>query len=216
MSVRATLTPIVYPESDGRPMAESDLHIDTLASARERLKARYAHRSDVYAGGNLLFYYVEGRPRYSLSPDGFVVFGVPAGDRRVYKSWVEGKLPDVVFEFTSSTTQREDLEHKFDIYQDVWKVKEYFLFDPTQDYLTPPLVGYRRVKGKLEAIKPTGGALLSKVLGLRLSADGQRLVMHDAATGEELLTAAERVVHTEAELARLKAELAALRKKAGN
>ena len=33
MAIRATLKPIVYPDSDGRPMAESDLHIDTLASA---------------------------------------------------------------------------------------------------------------------------------------------------------------------------------------
>ncbi len=167
----------------------------------------------MYAGGNLLIYYVEGRPRVSLSPDGFVVFGVPAGDRRVYKSWDEGKLPDVVFEFTSRTTEREDIEDKFAIYQDVWKVKEYFLFDPTTDYLDPPLVGYRRVKGKLAALGPPGGPLVSKVLGLHLSADGARMRMHDAATGEELLTAAERSERAEAEVARLKAELAALRKK---
>ena len=184
MGVRVSLTPIVYPTTDGRPMAESDLHIDTLASVRERLKARYAHRPDVYAGGNLLFYYVEGRPRVSLSPDGFVVFGVPAGDRPLFKSWEEGKLPDVVFEFTSRTTQREDMEDKFAIYQDVWKVREYFLFDPTRDYLDPPLVGYRRAKGKFAAVRSVKGALTSRALGLTLRADGPRLVMHDSATGD--------------------------------
>jgi hypothetical protein len=49
---------------------------------------------------------------------------------------------------------------------------------------------------------------------MTLIRDGTRLVLRDAATGEEVLTATEkRAGAAEAEVARLKAELAALRKR---
>ena len=172
-----------------------------------RLKARYAGRDDVYVTGNLLVYYVVGNPWVSLAPDCFVVFGIPAKDRGVYKTWEEGKFPEVVFEITSKTTEREDVLTKLRTYQDVWKVKELFMFDPTEEYLEPPLVGYRLSRGELKLLKPTAGRLTSTRLGLTLERDGTRLVLRDAATEELVLTPAE------AEVARLKAELDALRKR---
>jgi hypothetical protein len=149
------------------------------------------------------------------------VFGVPNRRRRSYKTWVEGRFPDVVFEFTSASTQEQDLGDKFDIYQDVWRVKEYFLFDPLDEYLDPPLLGYRMSRGELRPIRPAKGAVSSKVLGVTLSRDGTRLVLRDTATGAELLTPEEQRVaveraareQAEAEGARLKAEIAALRRK---
>jgi Uma2 family endonuclease len=230
-----TLPPdVTYPSSDGKPVAESDIHIDLVLSVRDRLKARYADRPDVYAAGNLLVYYKKGDPKTSLAPDGFVVFGVPNRDRKSYRMWAEGKGPDVVFEFTSESTRYEDLDQKFGIYQDVWKVPEYFLFDPLGEYLDPPLCGYRLSRGRYVPIRPARGALTSKVLGVSLIGDGRRLILRDVATGAELLTrdeqraaaeahraaaeaqravAAEaaRAASAEAEVARLRAELAALR-----
>ena len=126
-------------------MAESDLHIDILADIRERLKAWAAVRDDVYAAGNMLVYYVEGEPRKSLAPDCFVVFGVENHPRLSFKTWKEKAFPSVVFEFTSKSTQAEDLKKKFEIYRDIWKVEEYFLFDPQAEYLEPNLQGFRLV-----------------------------------------------------------------------
>jgi Uma2 family endonuclease len=214
MATDIRIDPVVYPDSDGKPMAESDVHIDLVIDLRSRLKARYAGDPNVYVAGNLLVYYVEGEPRVSLAPDGFVVFGVPNRRRRSYKTWVEGRFPDVVFEFTSASTQEQDLGDKFDIYQDVWRVKEYFLFDPLDEYLDPPLLGYRMSRGELRPIRPGKGVVSSKVLGVTLGRDGTRLVLRDTATGAELLTPEEqRAAAAEAEVARLKAEIAALRRK---
>ena len=139
MTIIMPVAEIDYPQSDGKPMAESDLHRKIMTEVIDRLIARYAARGDVYVTGNLMVYYVEGKPRKSLSPDCMVVFGVPSGDRLIYKTWEEGKFPSVVFEITSKTTKREDISTNFGIYQDFWKVKELFMFDPTEDYLEPSL-----------------------------------------------------------------------------
>jgi Uma2 family endonuclease len=229
-----------YPTSDGKPMAETDWHYQLLVDVRERLTARYADRPDVYVSGNLMVYYEPGNRRRFLSPDGFVVFGVPNRDRPYYLTWEEGRFPDVVFEFTSSSTRKEDRGKKFRAYQDIWKVTEYFLFDPLDEYLKPRLQGYRMADGVLVRLEPADGVLTSAALGLTLAGAGRRLLLRDAATGAELLTASEqraaaesqraaaesqraaaesqraaaeaaRADAAEAEVARLRAELAALR-----
>lgn len=197
---------IEYPESDGKPMAETDVHRDVMTDLIYRLKSRYSERADVYVSGNLLVYYQEGNPKKVLAPDCFVAFGVPPGDRRVYKTWEEGRFPDVVFEITSKKTKREDQVTKFGVYESTWKVKELFLFDPTEDYLKPSLMGFRMSHGKLKPIKPSGGRVASQNLGITLERNGTRLRLSDSTTGEEVLTAAE------AEAARLRKELDQLRK----
>ena len=45
-------TPIVYPESDGKPMAETDVHIDTLIALREALHDHFRDMPQVYVAGN--------------------------------------------------------------------------------------------------------------------------------------------------------------------
>ena len=98
-------TGVYYPESDGKPMAESDLHRDEMVRAIQTLQDAYAGRPDVYVSGNLLLYYEEGNPRASVAPDVMVVFGVPKLPlRRVYKLWEEGAAPSVVIEITSPST----------------------------------------------------------------------------------------------------------------
>jgi hypothetical protein len=68
------------------------------------------------------------------------------------------------------------------------RVSEYFLFDPTEDYLDPPLQGFRLVGGDYIPIEPIAGRLPSQVLGLHLERDGTRLRLFDPATGRRLLT----------------------------
>ena len=75
-----------------------------------------------------------------------MVFGVEKKLRDNFKVWKEGgKTPTIVFEFTSKKTMREDRDVKRPLYEQVLKVPEYVLFDPTGDYLKPRLQGFRLV-----------------------------------------------------------------------
>ncbi len=80
---------IYYPESDGKPMAETDVHRDQMNYLIETLKVHFQSRSDVYVSGNIMFYYEEGNPRKVFSPDVMVSFGVSGELRRTYKLWEE-------------------------------------------------------------------------------------------------------------------------------
>jgi hypothetical protein len=93
----------------------------------------------------------------------------------------------VVIEITSKTTKREDKKTKWELYRDVLKVPEYFQFDPTQDYLKPPLQGFRLVADEYRPIEPVAGRLPSQILGLHLERDGTELRLYDPATGSRLL-----------------------------
>jgi Uma2 family endonuclease len=201
-----------YPTSDGRPVAETDWHRELMFHLIAALHAFYAAVRDVYVSGNLLLFYERGNKRKHVSPDVFVVKGVPKHQRPNYLLWEEGKGPDVIFELTSSSTKREDLVKKFGLYRDVLKVREYFLFDPLGDYLDPPLQGFRLAKGDYVPIRPVHGRLPSKVLGLHLDRDGKQLRLYNPLTGEWLPTPEEAVQRAEAEVERLRRELDALRR----
>jgi Uma2 family endonuclease len=176
-----------YPESDGKPMAESDLHRDVMTDLIHALKTRYIGEPNVYVAGNLLLYYVEGDPRQSVSPDVLVTWGIPKGHRKTYLLWKEGRAPGFVIEVTSDSTRGEDLGKKKDLYLRLG-VEEYILFDPLGDYLHPRLQGHRLVLGRYQPIQlEADGSLLSRTTGLRLRIEGQNLRLIDESTGERLL-----------------------------
>jgi hypothetical protein len=114
-----------------------------------------------------------------------------------YLLWKEGKGPDVVMEITSKTTRREDQKKKLVLYRDVLKVPEYFQFDPTEDYLKPPMQGHRLVGGEYLPIEPVAGRLPSALLGLHLERDRKELRLYDPTTGRRLLTPKEKAVAAE-------------------
>jgi Uma2 family endonuclease len=133
--------------------------------------------------------YEEGNPRKYVSPDVLLALGVPKEPPRdYYLVWKEGNAPDAVVEITSKSTRREDKKKKFEIYRDILKVSEYFLFDPTEDYLKPPLQGFRLAGGEYVPIAPIAGRLPSRTMGLHLERDGVKLRLFDPATGQRLLT----------------------------
>ena len=190
MIAQTVITELHYPESDGEPMAETDLHRDWMVRIIDLLKQRYAGQQ-VYVSGNLLMYYVEGDASKSVAPDALVVKGVDPGRRRIYKIWKEGKPPNVVIETTSDSTRLNDTEKKFDLYARLG-IREYFLYDPTADYLHPPLQGHRLDDGGYEPIEPDAkGRLLSEALDLFLELDGSDLVFRDQSTGQVQYTKAE-------------------------
>jgi Uma2 family endonuclease len=210
-----------YPESDGKPMGETDEHRDEMVRHIELLRDFY-HGQRVYVSGNLLVYYEQGNPRKFVVPDAFVVKGIAAEKRRTYKLWIEGRAPDVVLETTSRKTRHKDLVDKPQLYARLG-VKEYFLFDPDQEYLDPPLQGHRLAGEAYVRIEAdAAGCLTSQELGLRLCVGDGVLEFYRLDTGKRLLTRAERAARAakradreakarqaaEAELARLRAELA--------
>jgi Uma2 family endonuclease len=195
-------------------MAETDDHRDLMLDLIKTLQAYYADAPMVYVSGNLLVYYERGNKRRHVSPDVFVVKGVPRGNRPNYLVWEEGKGPGVVIELTSSSTQKEDEKKKFQLYRDTLKVREYFLFDPLGDYLKPPMKGYRLRAGKYAGIRAAQGRLPSQVLGLHLERDGKHLRLYHPATKRWLPTPGEQVA--QAGLARQQAEQAARRAETEN
>lgn len=216
-SIPRTAREVDYPTSDGRPMGETDLHRQDMVDVIDTLSDRFAPEPDVYVTGNLLLFYEEGNRRKHISPDVFVVRGVPKEPPRdYYLLWKEGKSPDVVIEITSKTTRREDQKKKLAIYRDILKVAEYFQFDPTQDYLKPPLQGFRLVDGEYARIEPVENRLPSEVLGLHLERDGRELRLFDPVLGGRLLTSREQrdARRREAEEARRGAEEARQRAEA--
>ncbi len=213
---------VEYPEGDGKPMAESDLHREIMFYIIHLLQHFFAGKR-VYVSGNLLVYYEEGNPRKCVAPDCFVVRELDPQRRPIYKIWEEGKGPEVVFEVSSKTTKQEDFTQKMRLYAQLG-VQEYFIYDPTRDYLNPPLAGFVLTSNGFAPMPPLTGyhrtnaapQYVSQVLGLQLALDDDnRLQFFQLATGERLLTDAEarqqaEVAQRQAEMARQQAEKLAI------
>jgi Uma2 family endonuclease len=183
-------------------MAETDLHRQDMVDLIETLQDHFVGDPHVYVTGNLLLYYEEGNPRKHVSPDVFVVRGVPKlPPRNYYLLWKERKAPEVVIEITSKTTRREDQNTKMALYRDVLQVPEYFQFDPTEDYLKPSFQGHRLVDGDYQPISVVNGRLPSKILGLHFERDGTELRLYNPATAERLLTRGEALAASNQQLA---------------
>ena len=182
------MTPeIHYPETDGKPMAETESHLDQMMDLIHCLREWFRDDPQVHVGGNLLLYYEEGNPQASVAPDVFVVRGVEPGRRRVYKLWEEGKGPDLVIEITSKSTRLEDLGTKRTLYADMG-VREYFLYDPLGEWLTPALALYRLKGCEYVPIEPATDRFTSKVTGLEFGVVRGFLRAFDPATGKVLPT----------------------------
>ena len=202
---------VVYPTSDGQPMAETGIHRRCMVDVADTLEPWFRRhgRDDVYVGSNNFLYYERGNPRAVVAPDVYVVVGAPAGLRDTYMLWNEPKGPDFVLEVTSASTRGNDERRKRDVYAALG-VREYFLYDPRAEWLAPPLQGWRLHEGEYRAVPAVtvlsnrGVAVASEVLGLELRDEraARRVRLHDRATGADLLT------HEESERAREEAEQA--------
>jgi Uma2 family endonuclease len=203
---------LVYPSSDGKPMAETDKHRKLMVDFIQMLEHHFREVNNVYVSGNLLIYYEEGNPRRSIAPDVFVVFGVGKKPRRTYLTWEEGSTPDFVLEVASPSTYQHDFGPKKKLYASVLAVKEYYIYDPYQD-ITPSFIGYQLVDEKYQEIAFAEGRLPSSVLGLELGEHEGDLRLYDPATQQWLQPPEKRAEQAEAELAEALAEFERLRTK---
>jgi Uma2 family endonuclease len=157
------------------PPLESDYHRDQINLLIRLLKNWWKNRSDFYISGNLTVYYSEQqlKSRDFRGPDIFVVLGAEKRDRRSWVVWDEGgQYPNVVIELLSSSTATIDRGAKKQLYQDIWRVPDYFWFHPE----TLEFAGFHLVDGSYEAIAPTdSGYLWSEQLGLYLGIHERQL-----------------------------------------
>jgi Uma2 family endonuclease len=159
------------------------------------------------------------------APDIAVIPGVRQKDdpdRGSFDVVKEGARPSLIIEVVSaldSEVRRNDYEKKVEIYRRAG-VPEYLILDPltsaTKGLLL--LTGYRLSNdGRYRRIEPDSeGRLLSETTALRFGVEEDRktLAILNDHTGERLSSQAEARARTaEAEVARLHAELAQLRKK---
>jgi Uma2 family endonuclease len=157
------------------PPLETDFHRRQIDLLIRLLEFWWKDRLDFYVSGNLTVYYnaQQLKKRDFRGPDVFVVLGAEKRDRRSWAIWEEGgKYPNVVIELLSSSTATVDKGAKKQLYQDVWRVPNYFWFHPE----TMEFAGFHLANGQYEAIVPADtGWLWSDQLQLFLGIHERQL-----------------------------------------
>jgi Uma2 family endonuclease len=128
-------TEIVYPESDGKPIADNTKQFEVIVSLKKGLDWLYINDPQVFIAGDLLWYPVEGQSKIAEAPDTMVVFGRPKGDRGSYKQWEEDNIPpQVVFEILSPSNTTIEMTKKL-LFYDRYGVEEYYIYNPDSNNL---------------------------------------------------------------------------------
>ncbi len=185
------LAEVHYPIDDEEPLAESEYQLFPLTYAHAALTGWFEDDPTVWVGADMFLYYEEGAPSSVVAPDVFVVTRTHKRHRRnKFKTWVEGRVPDLVLEVMSPTSVRRDTVTKYELYQSLG-VREYWLYDPTEEgFIEPRLRAYVLVEGEYQPIevREVDGRLagVSEVLGLEFHADAEWFRFFDPESGEYL------------------------------
>jgi Uma2 family endonuclease len=144
-----TTPEIIYPDSDGEPMADNTEQFKWIVLIKENLEIWFAADLNVFVAGNLLWYPVKGNEKLRQAPDIMVVLGRPKGKRGSYQQWEEENvIPQVVFEILSPGNRSKKMFEKLLFYQR-YGVQEYYIYDPERNELT----GFVRTEDWLEPIE---------------------------------------------------------------
>ncbi len=198
--VLAPNTPVVYPESDGKPMAENTQQFRWIVTIKENLEILFADQPEVFVAGDLLWYPVEGNNRITQAPDAMVVFGRPKGDRGSYRQWEEGNIaPQVVFEILSPSNTASEMARKLLFYLQ-YGVEEYYQYDPDRH----DLVGSRVADGQMVEIRDWSN-WVSPRLGIRFALTAATLEIY-APNGDRFLTPVELAAERDRERQRAEQE----------
>ncbi|HAJ37624.1 MAG TPA: hypothetical protein DCL15_18305 [Chloroflexi bacterium] len=191
---------IIYPESDGKPIADNTRQFRYIVTIQGGLDALFKDDPNVFVAGDLLWYPVEGNNQLRVAPDVMVAFGRPKGDRGSYLQWREGNVaPQVVFEVLSPGNTPLEMARKLHFYER-YGVEEYYVYDPDRG----ELAGWRRVGDNFEEITPIEG-WVSPRLGVRFDLEGADLVL-TRPDGRRFETFVELNERAEAERQRAEAE----------
>ncbi|MGG6270434.1 Uma2 family endonuclease [Leptolyngbya sp. AN03gr2] len=162
------------------PPLESDLHRDQIDLLVRLIRWIFrpngiGDRSDVYVAGNLTVYYSPNQKKseFFRGPDVFVVLGTDPRRRKSWAVWHEnGQYPNLIIELLSDSTAEVDRGEKKQIYQSIWRVPEYFWFDP----VTLEFQGFQLIHGQYESLAPNSqGHFWSQELGFYLGIHDRQL-----------------------------------------
>lgn len=172
MSALTAAKAVVYPESDGEPIAENTRQAEFIVTVMGGLDDLFRDRPDVFVAMDNFWYPVEGHPEIVTAPDVYVAFGRPKGHRGSYRQWEEGGIPlTVVFEIWSPGNRTGKMREKFEFY-DRHGVEEYYVYDPDRGTLE----GWQRVGDRLQRIAQMRGHV-SRRLTVRFEMEGDDLVL---------------------------------------
>jgi Uma2 family endonuclease len=164
---------IVYPDTDGQPMANNTEQFRWILMIQQNLDWMYANDPNVFVAGDLFWYPVEGKPNIVNAPDVMLVLGRPKGKRSSYQQWHEaGIAPQVVFEILSPGNSQEEMEKKI-LFYERYGVEEYYIYNPENNQLR----GWLRGEEGLDAIAPIAG-WVSPRLGIRFDLSGDELEIY--------------------------------------
>ncbi len=164
---------IVYPDTDGQPMAENTRQFQWIVTIEGGLETQYRDDPNVFVAGDLFWYPVEGEPGIRQAPDILVAFGRPRGHRPSYMQWQEnGIAPQVVFEILSPGNRTGEMTRKF-IFYERYGVQEYVIYDPDNVRLEI----YCRQGDSLQEVVETHN-WASPLLGCRFDMSGEELVIY--------------------------------------
>jgi Uma2 family endonuclease len=190
MSAATSIHPrskVIYPDTDGEPIAENTLQFQWIVTIKEGLEAVFLNRPDVFVAGDLFWYPVEGDPKTRTAPDAMVVLGRPKGHRPSYMQWQEGGIaPQVVVEVLSPGNRVNEMVRKFRFYER-FGVEEYYIYDPDK----VEIFGWLRGGNALEEIAGMNG-WTSPLLGVRFDVSEHTLTI-TGPDGRGFLTFAELV-----------------------
>jgi Uma2 family endonuclease len=154
---------VIYPDSDGKPIADNTLQFQWIVTIKENLEVLFADQPEVFVAGDLLWYPVRGKPTIRRAPDALVAFGRPKGYRGSYIQHREDDIaPQVVFEVLSPKNTRREMAQKLAFY-DTYGVEEYYLYDPDHNRLS----GWLRNGDQLRPLAAVNG-WVSPRLGIHL------------------------------------------------
>lgn len=123
----------VYPDSDGKPMADNTLQGEWIAMLHGNLAALYRDEPLVAPVMNNLWYPLEENEKLCQAPDVYVVFGRPKGYRGSYQQWEEDDVPiQVVFEILSPSNTAQEMLAK-EVFYEEYGVEEYYIYDPEKN-----------------------------------------------------------------------------------
>jgi Uma2 family endonuclease len=172
---------IIYPEYDGKPMADNTRQARWIITLYDNLSAKFADRDNVFVAADNTWFPREGEPNLHAAPDVYLVFGRPKGDRSSYMQWREGGVPvTVAFEILSPSNTDKEMDDKLAFYEE-HGVEEYYEYNPDANFLKAFVRRgdvFRRVRKFAEFVSPR--------LGIRFEMTKREMTVYHAG-GERFL-----------------------------
>ncbi|MBI4613342.1 MAG: hypothetical protein HY720_06995 [Planctomycetes bacterium] len=225
----AIVPKLVYPSSDGEPMADNDSNRERMVNSASALREAFRRRGEMaYASTDLFVYPIEGEPWTRNAPDVLVAPGCEQKLRESFKYWEEPGTVQFAGEFLSvrkrETFESDEIQERIEFYRTKLATRELFIYQPLDIAIDSGFhFHFLRIggDGRYHEVRPNSdGWFASEVLALEIRPADGGIEFRDPASGEVYLSAesraereVERAERAEQRVAELERELERLRKR---